>query len=135
MLHALLRALTSRQLAYVQDFRLLPDDGDCLDSDAYGQFDLLFRSWRLTKREDRAYRELERYDLASFGGPCGARLLLCMPAPGQAAVTGWTAIETRGLGRLKRIVKDLGITPRRGGMQISAQVRQVLSRVGHPLTA
>ena len=111
------------QLAYVQDFRLLPHDGDCLASDAYDQFDRLFKSWRLTKREDRAYRELERYDLGSFGGSSGARLLLCMPSPGQVAVNGWAAIETRGLGRLKRIVKDLGITPRRGGMQISAQVR------------
>ena len=111
------------QLAYVQDFRPLPHDGDCLASDAYDQFNRLFQSWRLTKREDRAYRELERYDLGSFGGSSGARLLLCMPAPGQVAVNGWAAIETRGLGRLKRIVKDLGITPRRGGMQISAQVR------------
>ncbi|CEH17256.1 Tyrosyl-DNA phosphodiesterase [Ceraceosorus bombacis] len=110
-------------LAYVQDFRRLPEGQEAVSraSDAFKQLATLFDSWDMKSQEHPCVKALEQYDLSAFGGGSGARLCASFPEPGLASVWGWKSIETRGLGRLKRIIDDLKITPRRGGMQLLTQ--------------
>lgn len=86
---------------------------------------MLFKSLGLTQELDRCFAELKQYNLAAFGGTSGAQLVVSKPCMYRKSDQGWPAIESNGLGRLKRIVHDMGVEPIRGGLEVSAQASQL----------
>lgn len=82
----------------------------------------MLSSLGLTQTLDQCFADLKHYDLSTFGGKSGARLVASVPCNYRKSVLGWNAIEKLGLGRLKRVIDDMDVQPVKGGLEISAQV-------------
>lgn len=110
--------------AYIQDFPLLsnsaniagPSAGQSGVNDFKSQLVRVLRSLSMPSSHS-VYAALEKYD---FSRATRARIVASWPE--AASLTEWDRIETQGLGRLGKVVRDLGIRPaRQGCLEVECQ--------------
>ncbi|KAN0061581.1 hypothetical protein ACQY0O_006428 [Thecaphora frezii] len=107
--------------AFLQDFPLIPAGADLGPSpqrrpgnDFKEQLQRVLKSLTVP-RGHAIWAALERFDFRQ----ATARIVASWPE--ARVLNGWKAIETQGLGRLGKVVRELGIQQQRGGVVLEAQ--------------